>query len=115
VAGLRLIGLDLRIAADKEQPAGGVEDRDGGVRTGQAVRVIEVEDGGPGLVRAVDAGNRLDEVVVDCKGEPLDIGLVRQVAADADGVAVGREQVAQILRTGEGVVAVAGVAKATLA
>ena len=104
----RLVGSDVRIAAGVEQPPLGIVDGNREI-TPHAGAIVEVEDGRPCLLAAAHAADRLDLLVVERECIPIDVTGAGDVAGDADGVAVGLQQVADILGRGERVVAAAGV------
>ena len=108
LAGPRLVRGDVRVAANVEQPAVGIVNRDREV-TADAVAVVEVEDGSPGLLPGVHTPDRLDLLVIQREGEPVDVALAQDVAGDADRVAIGLEQVADVLSGGHRLVAAGGV------
>ena len=72
LARARLIGGDVGVAADVEQPATGVVDRDRKVAA-DAVAVVEVEHRRPGLLAAVHATDRLDLLKVEREGVPVHV------------------------------------------
>ena len=101
LAGGRLVVGDVRVATDVDQPAVLVEHRDREVAP-DAGPVVDVEDGGPGFEAVVDT---LDLLEIEREGVPVHVGRVPDLAGHADRVAVGLQQVADVLGGVEGGVA----------
>ena len=96
LTGAGLVGVDVGIATNVKQPPARIEDRKREIAA-DAVAVVEVEDRRPGLQAAVHAADRLDLLVVERKGVPVDVARVGNVTRDADRVAIGLEQVPHVL------------------
>ena len=92
-----LVGSDIGIPADIDQLAGRVVDRHRQV-TADAVGIVDVEDGRPGLLAAVDAADRLDPGVVDRKAVPANVGRRLDVPGNADRVLVALQELPDVLR-----------------
>ena len=107
LAGPGLVGGDVRIPADIDEPAGRVEDRHRQVAT-EAVGVVDVEDRRPGLAAAVDAADRLDPGVIDGEGEPANVGRRLDIARQADRILIALEELADVLSLDECPVRVEG-------
>ena len=99
MASARLVVTDIRIAADVEERARGVEDGERQVAT-EPVGVVDVEDGGPGW-SSKRCGHLL---VVEGKLIPVDVSCRTEFPGHADRVAVRLEQVTDILGSTERVV-----------
>ncbi len=108
LAGTRLVGGDVRVAAGEDQLAGRVEHPQAQVAA-EAVAVVEVDHRGPALQAATQAADDLNLLVVEGKRVPVDVCLAADVAGDADRVVVGLEQVAHVLGSAEGAVCVGSV------
>ena len=96
LAGPGLVGGDVGIPADVDEPAGRVEDRHRQVAT-EAVGVVDVEDRRPGLAAAVDAADRLNPGVVDGEGKPANVGRRLDIARQTDRVLIALEKLADVL------------------
>ena len=108
-----LVVGDVRIAADEDQPALGVEDPQGQVGPGHPVGVVDVENRRPDTAGVGDPvvghafkplADRLDALIVDGHPVPVDIRPVGQEAGDRDRALIGSQQVADVLRAGDRVV-----------
>ena len=108
LAGPGLVVGHVGITPHVDQATALLEHRDREI-TAEAVGVVDVEHRGEGLARRVDARDRLDLLVVERERVPVDVGRGGDPAGDADRVAVGLEQVADVLGIGERVVHAAGV------
>ncbi len=100
----RLVVLDVRIAADEDQPPGRVVDGQHRVGPRDAVGVVDVEHGRPGLAAGVHPADRLNLLEVDLEAVPVDVARGGDAAGHADRVDVALQQVAQVLGAGLGVV-----------
>ena len=103
LSGAGLVGVDVRVATNVKQPPARIEDRECEIAA-DAVAIVEVEDRRPGLQAAVHAADRLDLLVVERKGVPVDVARVGDIARDADRVAIGLEQVPHVLGRRERVI-----------
>ena len=97
----RLVGGPVlrqpRVAAHVHQLALGVEHRERQIAA-EAVGVVDVEHGGPGLQAVAQAADHLDVLVGEVHGIPIDVGGRGEGPGDADRIAIRGQQVAQFLR-----------------
>ena len=100
-----LVVSNVGVAADVDQPAGGIVNRQGQV-TPEAVGIVDVKDGRPGLATVVVAEDALDVFVVEAELVPVDIALAGDRTGHTDGVAVAGQQVAELLRRSPAVVGI---------
>ena len=92
-----LIRGDVRVVADVDECAVLVEHGNHQIAT-DAIGVVDVEDRRPGAAGSVHTRERLDLLVIQSEGVPVDVIRIGDGARHADGVAVGLQQVADILR-----------------